>query len=147
MDNHLNKKVGNYLSNYLLNYIQEVVKITGTVKLGTLFRQKLKEYPTDKQQNRESSTSKQSGISKVNKFKDSRYKQGYCFRYGYSDNGKYRYVQAITLKKLYLAMQERGLDFKVVNLKKARKFIDENCNDEDFAFLLQKINGDDVKWR
>ena len=43
------------------------------------------------------------------------------------------------MKQLYDRMKEKNFHFIVYDVKKARNFLDKNCNDEDYRFFLYNV--------
>ena len=117
--------------------------MTETVNLGVLFKQALKRHSTKKQKHHARihtiNPPNVSGIRRVSKIGSSDYKQGFFFKYRYRDEKKEKSMQAKTLKDLYDKMQKINHDFVVKDVKKARNFLDENCNDEDYNFFLHNV--------
>lgn len=117
-----------------------------TVNLGVLFRKARKGQLTEKQKNPQRSSKnkykrkiKVSGIRSVAKVKSISYEQGYYFKYTYKDGERTRSIQAKTMKQLYDRMKEKNFHFIVYDVKKARNFLDKNCNDEDYRFFLYNV--------
>lgn len=120
--------------------------MTETINLGVLFRQAKKGQLTERQKNPKRNSKKTykksfktSGIRSVAKVNTSTYEQGFYFKFTHKDGDKYKTVQAKTLKKLYDKIQEKGYNFIIYDIKKARNFFDKNCNDEDYNFFLYNV--------
>ena len=67
------------------------------------------------------------------------YTQGYAYRYTFlKENGKVSTLQRKSMIKLHDAMMKDGHQFLIADIKKARNFIDKECNDEDYKFFFDK---------
>lgn len=115
-----------------------------TENLGVLFERAKKKYGRKKKHNKHK-TFRASGIVGVYKTKGWNTKNPICFRFAYrEEDGTRKGIQRGTLKELYQAMQEKGYDFIISDIKKARAFLDENCDkDTDFKFFINNcLTGD-----
>lgn len=82
----------------------------------------------------------ESGIQSLYK-KTEHSKRGYSFCFYYRKDGRQKTMQSVNLLTLYNRMIEQGHDFVVVDKKKARNFIDKNCNEHDYKILFNIIQG------
>lgn len=119
-----------------------------TRNLGELFREakkgqsidKAHREVKDKRRKQTKSSNGASGIYKVLRAKGWSNKVKYCYRYQYLDeNGNTKHMQRKSLFDLYKSAKNIGHTFIVVDKQKARKFIYDNCNDEEYRILFNEL--------
>ncbi|MBO5476383.1 MAG: hypothetical protein J6A15_01350 [Clostridia bacterium] len=119
-----------------------------TKNLGELFNEAKKNQPFKKTRRRSKNARKilydyrKSGVSGLYKMRDTGYTQKFCFRYVFfKENNKQSSVQRKTLRELYDAIIEKQLPLDIIDGKTFCTFIDANCNDDDYKYLIGKIWG------
>ena len=126
--------------------VSEHAEYTETRNLGELFREKLKGQTTHRQKNPNRLKGnykkgfKISGIRKVAKVTSANYKQGFYYKFTYidEDTGKQKTMQSTSVRSLHTKMNEQGFDFVIDDIKRARSFLDNECNKEDFVYFFDK---------
>lgn len=126
--------------------VTEHAKYKETKNLGELFKEAIKGQSTNRQKNPIRNPDKsykrgyrESGIRRVNKVKSSTYKQGYYFRYTHKRGKGQKTIQSKSVKALYDKMQDKGYEFIIDDIKRARSFLDQNCNSEDYKFFMNNV--------
>ena len=119
-----------------------------TKNLGELFNEAKKNQPFKKTRRRSKNARRilydyrKSGVSGLYKMCDTGYTQKFCFRYVFfKKNNKQSSIQRKTLRELYDAIIEKQLPLDIIDSKTFRTFIDANCNDDDYKYLIGKIWG------
>lgn len=131
-----------------------------TKNLGELFREAKKGQPVDTSHRKNVKQTKEkkkynyargfrkSGIFGVSKVKGWSTNVLHCYKYSYTkEDGRKTSLQRKKLIDLYEAVREKGHDFYVTDMKKARNFVDNNCeSNEEYNYIMnnvQIVKGDD----
>ena len=89
-----------------------------------------KRYPVNHRKSRTSTT----GFSRVLKLKSPNYKQGFCYLFRYTENGKNKVLSSVDILKLRKKIIDKGYNWEIIDEVEAAK-----------VAKLHKIDLDDLR--
>ena len=129
--------------------VSESKQYERTENLGDLFKKAFEGQPVKPSPRAVKNGVRRNGVDKrgtgilgLSRVRSSGYKQGYFFKFTFKDeNGKKRTMQSKDLLTLYNKILDTGNNFIVIDIKKARSFLNKYCNTHDFKILFAAIIG------